>query len=116
MDERKYASADDLTTRRIEQDDVELAGVGWVRVRGMSRYEMLHASRVRGEKGDLAAERFILAACMVNPTVTEDRVAEWQKASLAPEINKVANEVNRLSGVAQGADKSNVPGDGDDGS
>jgi hypothetical protein len=105
-----------LLTRRIPEGDVEIDGLGTVKVRGMSRYELIHASRIREEKGDLAAERFILAACMVVPALGEDDVAEWQKASLGPEINIVAMKVNELSGTAQGADKSNVPSDGNDGS
>lgn len=103
-----------LLARRVPEGDVELEGLGTVKVRGMSRYELLHSSRVRDEKGDLAAERYILSVCMVDPALAEHEVAEWQKASLAPEINAVAMKVNELSGVAQGADKSGVQETGDE--
>lgn len=87
---------------------VELDGVGTVTVRGLSRYEMFLASKV-GAGDDLKQERFILAAAMVDPKLTEDDVEAWQKASPPGEINEVAKKVNELSGIGEGAGKSDVP-------
>jgi hypothetical protein len=102
-----------LTAPRIEQADVEIEGVGVVTVRGLSRWEMLTVNKL-ADKGVLVHERAILAFGMVDPALTEEQVAQWQKVSPAAEINAVAKRINELSGVGKGAAKSDVPGDGDE--
>lgn len=106
-------SKEALLRNRIPQDYVEVDGVGLVLVRGMSRHEMIESSKVRASKGDEQAERYIVSTCMLGPKLEQHEVAEWQKASLAPEINTIAHKINELSGTAQGAAKSDVPGDAD---
>jgi hypothetical protein len=90
-----------------------IEGVGEVRFRGMSRTELLHASDVADKDGILAAERYTLSTCMVDPVLTEDEVRGWQEGSPGTEINDIAMKINALSGVKKGADKSvvsDVPG------
>jgi hypothetical protein len=84
---------------------VSIEGIGEVTVRGLSRYEMVLAAKI-GDGDDLKQERFILSCAMVDPELTEDEVAAWQKASPPGEINEVATKVNELSGIGQGAAKS----------
>lgn len=84
------------------EDDVEVPG-GKVRVRAMSRWEMIKASGMEGKT--LEAERFVLSRVMVDPQMNEDDIALWQKISRPMEINNVMQRVNELSGVARGADK-----------
>jgi hypothetical protein len=93
----------------LNTGEVEIEGVGTITVRGLSRYEFLVASK-KYPDDNLLQERFILAAAMVDPEMTEGDVADWQKASPPAEINAVAVEVNRLSGIGKGADKSGVSG------
>lgn len=88
---------------------VELDGVGPVTVRGLTRYEMVLAGKITNE---LEQEQFILSTAMVDPQLTRDEVATWQRVSPPGEINEVATKVNELSGIGKGASKSDVPADG----
>jgi hypothetical protein len=88
--------------------DVLIDGVGTVTVRALSRYEMIVAGK-HGAGDDLRQERFILSAAMLSPKLTEDEVEQWQKCSPPGEINAVASAINELSGIGQGASKSDVP-------
>jgi hypothetical protein len=88
--------------------DVKIEGVGTVTVRGLSRYELLLAQK-KYPDDSLRQERFILAAALVDPEMTEADVETWQKVSGPLEINEVATKVNELSGISQGAAKSDVP-------
>lgn len=93
----------------LNTDIVDLDGVGAVTVRGLSRFEFLIAQKNHPDD-NLKQERYILSRAMVDPEMTEDDIAAWQKASGPMEINEVANVVNRLSGIGKGADKSGVDG------
>lgn len=99
-----------LTADRVSlnTDTVDIPGVGSVVVRGLSRFEFLVAQKKHPDD-TLRQERFILSTALVDPVLTEDDVADWQKASGPNEINEVATAINRLSGIGQGADKSGVP-------
>lgn len=115
VDERVYSSVTDLTSVELEEDDVELPGGRLVRVRELSRAEVL---RIRKENGDdaLKIERATLVAAMVNPRMTPDEVAAWQrKSGVNKDIGKVQQRIQELSGMFEGADKSNVVSHGDDG-
>lgn len=92
-----------LLKRRLREDEVEIPGVGTVRVRGLSREEMIGSEA--GELSVLEAERRLVAMGMVDPPMTEEEVAQWQAASPAMEINDVAAKINELSGIKQGAAK-----------
>lgn len=78
---------------------------GTITVRGLSRWEMIQGGK---KEDELAQERFILSCAMVDPAMNEDDIAAWQKASPPGEINLVALKVNELSGIGQGADKSDL--------
>ena len=85
-----------LLKPRLPEADVELAGVGTVRVRGLSRAEAL---AVRDIEGTEAIERFILARGMVDPPMTEDEIGHWQQSSPAGEMEPVTDKVAELSGM-----------------
>lgn len=93
-----------LTARRIPEDDVEILGVGTIRVRGLSRWELLTAGRLES-KGTIAMERAMLAFAMLDPQMTEDDIAAWQKNSQAGEIAPVIKKINELSGISREATK-----------
>lgn len=88
----------------LNTEDVPIEGVGTITVRGLSRYEFMVAQKKHPDDV-LLQERFILAAAMVDPAMTEADVEAWQKASGPLEINAVALVVNRLSGVTPDAAK-----------
>ena len=96
---------------RTEEADVEIPGVGTFRVRGLTRHEVLSAQG--RAKGAEQIERVMLAMGVVDPKLTEDEVARWQRVAPAGEMEPVTSMIQQLSGMAEGAGKSDVPGDGD---
>ncbi|HEV8568984.1 MAG TPA: hypothetical protein VGQ92_18200 [Actinoplanes sp.] len=94
-----------LLKPRLPEDDVEIPGVGTVRVRGLSRGEVLRGQGLKG----VDLEAYMLAAGMVDPPMTRDEVKQWQAASPAGELEPVTDVISRLSGLDEGAAKSDVP-------
>lgn len=112
------SNKDKLFAPRIEIGTVEVPGVGVVKVRGLSRWEMLTAGKL-SDKGPLYMERAMLAYAFVGLDdeeyrLTEDDVAQWQRNSPATELQSVIYKVNELSGVARGSAKEQYKSDGDD--
>lgn len=96
-----------LTADRVtlNTEVVAIADVGDITVRGLSRFEFLIAQKNYPDD-NLKQERYILSRAVIDPAgLTEDDVADWQKASGPMEINAVALVVNRLSGIGQDAQK-----------
>jgi hypothetical protein len=98
-----------LFKSRLPEADVDIPGVGTVRVRGLSRIEAMHVQEANGTE---AQERRILAIGMVDPELTESEVGQWQKASIASELEPVSTKIAELSGLLPGADKATFQGDG----
>lgn len=90
---------------RLPEANVDVPGVGVVRVRGLSRIEALH---VQAAKGPEATERRILALGMVDPPLTEAEAGQWQRASAAGEIELVSTRIAQLSGMAPESAKEAV--------
>lgn len=87
---------------RLPEDDVEVPGVGVVRVRGLSRLEAMSMKSVT-DPGE--SERQMMALGMVQPKMTVADVRRWQAASPAGEIEEVSRRIGELSGMIEGADK-----------
>lgn len=87
---------------RLPEADVDVPGIGMVRVRGLNRAE---AMQVQSAKGTEATERVILALGMVDPQLTEAEAGRWQKAAPAGEIEPVSRRIAELSGMVEGAEK-----------
>jgi hypothetical protein len=99
-----------LFKARLTEADVDVEGLGTVRVRALSRAEVLRVrSAVKGEedaiKRQADLERKMLALAMVDPELTEAEVGQWQAASTAGEMEPVTDKVQELSGLLQGAAK-----------
>lgn len=94
-----------LLKARLPEADVEVPGVGTVRVRGLTRAEVLKCQTlVQDGPGRVEAlERKMLALAMVDPELTEAEVGQWQKASPAGEMQPVTEKVQALSGMTKGA-------------
>ncbi|MCG3757371.1 hypothetical protein [Amycolatopsis sp. Poz14] len=100
-----------LFAKRLEERDVDVPGVGTVRVRSLSRAEALS---LRGkEMGAVKMERVLLSLAMVHPRLTEDEVKQWQEAAPAGELNTVQEVILDLSGMNKEAAKSDVAEAGD---
>ena len=93
-----------LFKSRLGEADVELPGLGVVRVRGLTREEMLHAPKAEDEP--LLMERYMLATALVDPVLTQDEVARWQSVSPADEMTPLVHKINELSGIGKPAEKA----------
>lgn len=88
---------------RTPESEVEIPGVGIMRVRGLTRAEAHDISAI---KSDAGKERRILACGVIDPTLTEQDVIKWQEASTAGEIQAVAQAITKLSGMDEAAAKA----------
>lgn len=88
---------------RLPEREVEIPGVGTVRVRGLSRAEILSARALSGED---ATERFILLVALVDPQLTADEVVQWHGSATTAEMSLVLSAIKDLSGLEVGADKA----------
>jgi len=101
-----------LLSNRLGEKTIDIEGVGEVRVRGLSRAEVLLVSKSGGNAELL--ERKILHHGVVDPQVSEKDVAVLQKNAPSGDLEKLVDAINELSGLGQGAQKSDVPGTGDE--
>jgi predicted transcriptional regulator len=97
-----------LKKARLAEEDVDLPGVGVIRVRALSRAEALRVTDT--EMPVTRMEQLLLSMAMVDPEMSEQDVAEWQSAASAGELEPVTEVIKRLSGLAEKAAKSGVPG------
>ena len=101
------------TAGRIKTDTHDIAGVGTITFRGLSRFELLEAGRIGEQHGAAAQEKFILATCLTDPKMTEAEVAAWQRVAPAGEIQPLQKKINALSLIGKDAAKSVVQSDGE---
>lgn len=94
-----------LANRAGGTQDVEIPGVGTVKVRALTRAEV---KACKG-KDDLTQENQLIAAGMVDPVLTPDEVSEWLDNAPAGEAVAVIEAIRDLSGLGEGAQKSGVP-------
>lgn len=86
--------------------EVDIPGVGKIVVRGLSRYELLLSGKNTEDVSLI--ERRTLAMAVVDPQLSEADVEQWQKHSPASEIGPVTRAIQELSGLGEGAGKSDV--------
>jgi len=98
----------------LPEDDVEIPGIGTVRVRALNRGEMIMVGKLSDTAGQQRAEQYMLACALLDPAgMTEADVADWQSSSVGMEIHPVVLRVNELSGATKESLKSDIPSDGD---
>jgi len=85
------------------EEDVPIPGFGTVRVRGLSRFEVLHVQS--STRGAAAVEQLSVSLALVDPSMTEAEVKAWQKVDVSGEIDPVTRKIGELSGVIERADK-----------
>jgi hypothetical protein len=82
---------------RLPERDVDVDGVGTVRVRSLSRAE---AGRLKEfVDNPEAGEVFVLATGLVDPVLSEDEVRQWQAAATSAEVEEVTTAILGLSGL-----------------
>lgn len=98
-----------LLARRLGQEPVEMPGLGWVMVRGLTRGELADIQGLEGPD----AERASIAIGMVDPQLTRAEVDTWFDSNAAMEPQPVVNVINRLSGMGKAAQKEAYKSAGD---
>jgi len=100
-------SKEQLAKPRLEEAEVEIPGVGTVRVRALSRGEIFRMQKV-ATKDTGARERLILSLGMLEPAMTEIDVQNWQEAAPAGELDGPVDKIRKLSGLEEKAEKEAV--------
>jgi alanine racemase len=113
VDDQAMVTREQLTKPRLPEDTISIDGLGTFRVRGLSRFEVLVSKQREERLGMVAMERMMLAAGLLDPSMSEDEVTAWQKASPAGEIEPVVNKIAELSGMLEDAGKAAYKSDGD---
>jgi len=90
-----------LLAFHLPEGTVDVPGVGQVRVRGLSRAEVLDFD----DASQSAREARILAQGMVDPALTEGEAAAWRTTSVPDETNSVIQKIMELSGLMKGVAK-----------
>lgn len=94
---------DALFKPRTTEEELDVPGIGTIRVRALTRSEALE---IRGKELPIAEmEQKLLAWAMVEPTLTVDEVRRWQDASAAGELEPITTAIARLSGMETSAPK-----------
>jgi hypothetical protein len=104
----EIASFEDLTVADVAEATrkVEVGNGKHVTVRGLTRYELMLMTKGSPENDEY--ERRMISVCLVEPTLSEGQVMAWQKAAPAGDktLVEVTNAIRDLSGLGEGADKS----------
>lgn len=101
-----YVLLDDLFAVQLEEEDYEIPGRGRVRIRALSRTEVLD---VRGKSLPFdEVERRLVSLAMVAPRVSHADVKRWQDGSGAGEIEKLTRRIMQMSKLQVTAEKETV--------
>lgn len=103
----EYASIDDLTAGSLDDgaEDLTLPSGKVVRVRGLSRYELMFNGK--GTEDSALIERRNAVSCLVEPKITLPVAEKWQRGSAAGgDFRLLSEKIRDLSGLREGADKS----------
>jgi len=87
----------------MPESDAEVRGKGTVRVRGLSRWELLAG---KGIEDRTAYEAYIVATGMVAPAMTPAAVEAWMRKALATDFEDVTDKITGLSGMDEGAERA----------
>ena len=106
-------SKEQLLKAALAESAVEIPGRGTVRVRSLTRAEALRVSSADAYDAEVIA----LTGGLVDPALTAEEVRQLLDATGADELQPVVDEIMRLSGMGEGAQKSSrtSPDDGGDG-
>lgn len=97
----------DLLKQRFGVEDFEIQGVGTVKIRPLTRAEVL---RLRGhDPSDVAKiEQIFISSSLVEPKLSEADVAEWQENSAAGELGPLTDRIVEISGLLTDSPKQAV--------
>lgn len=92
-----------LSQDSLKAQDVELPGVGIVKVRGLRTDELRQATNPDMDDDELSVH--IVSAGLVEPEMTPEEVAQWKSLAPAGHFLGVYNKVAELSGLDVAAAK-----------
>lgn len=92
-----------LLAERFGVVDVELPGLGTVKVRPLTRAEAIKLRGVELQVDEM--EQTLLSLAMVEPKMTKDQVRQWQEVAPAGELEPIGEEIIRISGMDKVAGK-----------
>lgn len=99
---------DEILARTVGHEVVDLPGGGQVKVRALTRDEVL-ASQDEYEDDAAGRDSYIVATALVEPVMSVEDVQAWGSAGAAGDLVAITEKVAELSGLKQGAPKSGVP-------
>lgn len=88
---------DALFKPRLTEREVEIPGLGSVRIRALSRQETLHLKDKAMPVDEV--ERRLVSLAMVEPSLTEAEVGQWQDTSSAGELEVITQAIAEMSGM-----------------
>ena len=94
-----------LFAPRLPERDVEIPGVGSVRVRGLSRAESVTITKVNADE----REAHIVAMALIEPRMSVSEVKQWMAAAPAGELEPVSQAVGELSGLLEASPRETFP-------
>lgn len=95
-----------LLKSRLPEAVVAIANVGEVRVRALSRSEVMELQEKRDARGPVGTEVYCLVRGIVEPALSEADARALLDASAGAELQPVVDAIMRLSGLTEGAQKS----------
>ena len=95
-----------LLKSSLRESEVEIPGRGTVRVRSLSRLERLRLNDLTHEEAEVVA----LSCGLVEPTLDLDEARAVLEGTEPGELQPVISEILRLSGLLEGAQKSDGTG------
>lgn len=100
-----HLTREQILARRRGEDVVELPGGGTVKIRALTRDEVLEL-----DDAETAAERsnMIISRGLIDPALTVDDVAQWGREADAGDLTIISEEIARISRLTEGAGKRGV--------
>lgn len=83
------------------EEEVRIGDFGVVKIRALTRAEVLRLQQVAEKDGIPTAEAQAIASAVVEPRFTIDEVRRWQKIARGGEIQVLAERINKLAGMSE---------------
>lgn len=81
---------------RLPEEEVEIPGIGTMRVRALNRQEV---KKLQAMESDDLRDLHMVALGLVEPTLSVSEVRRWAEASPAGEMEPVSDKIATLSGI-----------------
>lgn len=102
----EYASVDDLLGGELPEDDLTLPNGKTVRLRGLSRHALFFNGKGTEDSGEIEMRN--LVSCLVEPKLTKEQAEAFMRRVDAGTAGAISTKIRELSGLGEGAAKSDV--------